>query len=183
MAETGNTGDLIMDEHFTVAQIAKQAGLPETTVRRYLNLFKPFVRAQTFGRAKKYPGETIDLARSIAAMYEAGKETSEITAFLQENVPQIIEVGDEQEKALMTARDARSMAAMLEAQAGLLNAMRTEIEATRNQHKEESEAMLTEIKALRTQVEDLQKELRERPEQRQTLWERITGRGKKPTSL
>ena len=170
-----------MDELLTVTQIAKRAGLPETTVRRYLNLFRPFTKVQTFGRTKKYPAEVIDMVRSIASMYEAGKETIEITAFLQANVPQIIEVGAEQETALMTARDARSMAALLEAQAGVLGAMRTEIEAVRAQHKEESDSMLEEMKALRAQVEDLQRQLQERPDPKPSFWDRITGRGKKPS--
>ncbi len=167
-----------MVETLTIAQVAKEAGLPETTARRYANNFQSFFHAQTYGRAKKYPPEAVELVREIAAMYDSGKETAEIEAVLQATRTQVIDVEDAHETQLMAPRDANALAAVLNVQSGILSALQRQLEAVQSKQESEFETVLEELRALREEVAELKAKDAEAKEP-VGFWARLTGQKKK----
>jgi|SRR5699024_7414441 len=71
-----------MNEWLSVTQLSKQLEIPETTVRRYLNNFDEYFRAEQIGRGKKYHPDAIEILQRIAMLYSIDRETIEIKSIL-----------------------------------------------------------------------------------------------------
>ena len=59
-------------ELLTIAQIAKQLGLPESTVRYYRDRFSEYIPTTGEGRGRRYRGEAVEVFRVIADKLRAG---------------------------------------------------------------------------------------------------------------
>ena len=71
-----------MGDWFSVTQLSKTLGIPETTTRRYLNNFEEFFRYEQIGRGKKYHPDAVEVLQKIATLYGSDRETEEIKVIL-----------------------------------------------------------------------------------------------------
>jgi hypothetical protein len=81
-----------MDDWLTIMEMAQQANLSETTARCYASRFAPFVPHRTVGRITKYAPDTVGILMQVARLYQEGRSTPEVLAWLQREVPQTVEV-------------------------------------------------------------------------------------------
>lgn len=94
-----------MDGWLTIAEVAQQAGLAESTARRYADLFSDFLPARSYGRARKYPPEAPQVLARVAALYQAGAGTPEVRAQLQREIPRTINVEADEEREEQTNQE------------------------------------------------------------------------------
>ena len=76
-----------MSDLLTMAEIARQLNLPESTVRYYRNRFPEFIPAVGDGRARRYRPEALDVLRFIADAMRAQTPAEDVKAALQASFP------------------------------------------------------------------------------------------------
>jgi DNA-binding transcriptional MerR regulator len=69
---------------FTIRDIARELGLPESTVRYYRDAFEEYLPTVGTGRRRRYPTETIPLLRLIAEGFAHNRARSEIERTVNE---------------------------------------------------------------------------------------------------
>lgn len=69
---------------YTIRDIARELGLPESTVRYYRNAFAAFLPSVGTGRRRRYPAEAIPLLRLVAEGYAQNRPRIEIEQALGE---------------------------------------------------------------------------------------------------
>ncbi len=62
-------GGVILQEYLTLAEIARQLNLPESTARYYKNKFSAYIPSYGSGRKKRYSAEAVEVLRLIAEMF------------------------------------------------------------------------------------------------------------------
>lgn len=67
-----------MDKLLTIAEISKQVGIPESTVRYYRDKFEPFFPTVGKGRNRRYRPEAIDIVKVIAEGFNRNMTAMEI---------------------------------------------------------------------------------------------------------
>lgn len=67
----------------TLRQLAAQLELPESTVRYYRDAFLDQIPSVGSGRRRRYPPQAVEVLRSIARSYAAGRSRGEIVTNLQ----------------------------------------------------------------------------------------------------
>lgn len=82
-------------------EIAKKINIPESSLRRYMDLFSEFLISRPVGRGRKYNLETVGVLERIADMYREGYTTTEIKDALAIDVPMTIDVQPEQVSPLV----------------------------------------------------------------------------------
>lgn len=85
----------------TMAQIAKELGLAESTARFYRDRFEDFIPSVGEGRKKRYKPETVEVLRFIADGFNRNLTTADIEGRLTRVFARNIEV--EKETAITTA--------------------------------------------------------------------------------
>lgn len=75
----------------TLVELSREAGLSETTCRRYVSKFKGFIPSQSFGRHVKYQVEAVAVAWRISELYAAGRSSDQIYENLSREFQTIIE--------------------------------------------------------------------------------------------
>lgn len=71
----------------TASEIAKQANIPESTTRRYLNNFESFFKYQDRSRGRRYHPDAVVVVTRIQSLYSAGAESEEIVENLEKEFP------------------------------------------------------------------------------------------------
>jgi DNA-binding transcriptional MerR regulator len=69
---------------YTIRDVARELGLPESTVRYYRNAFAGFLPSVGTGRRRRYPAEAIPLLRLVAEGYAENRPRIEIEQALGE---------------------------------------------------------------------------------------------------
>lgn len=85
-----------MEEWIAIAEIAKRLNLAENTARRYTHLFSEFLKERKFGRTTKYTLDAIEVISQISVLYGQGLTTEEIKRKLLNELPQIVEIHEEE---------------------------------------------------------------------------------------
>ncbi len=85
----------MMREYLTIAEIAKQADIPNSTCRRYLSTFNEFFVAKGGNRLKKYEQGAVEILIRIKNLYEEGLESNQIHNVLINEFSLVVD-GDEQ---------------------------------------------------------------------------------------
>ena len=117
----------------TIADIARQLGLAESTVRYYRDRFAEYIPAVGEGRARRYRPEALDVLRFIADAMRARTPAEDVKAALQASFP----VNAEPQQ--QTAATQQQTAAAIEA------AERRHAEAMERLH-EQQEAQMDELR-------------------------------------
>ncbi|MEK4886437.1 MerR family transcriptional regulator [Bacillus sp. FSL W8-0223] len=113
-----------MSEYLTIAELAEQAGIPNSTCRRYLANFEAFFVVKGGSRLKKYEVEAVNVLKRIKQLYDEGKDTNEIRNILANEFPLVINHDDQRETSekvantptLATSEDVEEIKKALEEQ-------------------------------------------------------------------
>ncbi len=76
-----------MSDLLTMAEIARQLNLPESTVRYYRDRFPEFVPAVGDGRGRRYRPEALDVLQTIADAMREGTPAEDVAAALARQYP------------------------------------------------------------------------------------------------
>lgn len=152
---------VIEKEWLSIAEIADRLGLAENTARRYSNLFSHFLRDRKFGRTTKYTTEALEVISRIAALYNQGLSTEEIKRKLQDEMPLVVDVVEEEKQEQIATLSAYE----------LLKQMAEEQKKQREQQDAFNKALL---ERLDEQQEYIDKSLRERNEQLNKVFEELS---------
>lgn len=71
---------------YTIRDVARELGLPESTVRYYRNAFSAYLPSVGTGRRRRYPPEAIPLLRLVAEGYAQNRTRAEIEQALSESL-------------------------------------------------------------------------------------------------
>ena len=71
---------------YTIRDVARELGLPESTVRYYRNAFSAYLPSVGAGRRRRYPAEAIPLLRLVAEGYAQNRPRAEIEQALSESL-------------------------------------------------------------------------------------------------
>jgi DNA-binding transcriptional MerR regulator len=84
-----------MEKWLSMKELVRLSNLPETTIRRYMNLFHQFVDTKEFGKHKKYSSSVPELMVRIAELYNHNKNTMEVHEILAKERGHIVIVPTE----------------------------------------------------------------------------------------
>lgn len=80
-----------MKEYLTVAEIEKQTGISNASIRRYLREFEAFFTPKGGSRIKKYEDGAVKVLQRIKILYDEGLDTHEIHGILTNEFPMMID--------------------------------------------------------------------------------------------
>jgi DNA-binding IclR family transcriptional regulator len=152
---------VVVEEWLTVKEVAEQTKLPETTCRRYLDLFSDFIKSRALGRTRKYEPGAVDVVARIAEYYQAGQLTPEIRERLGFEYGQTIDIES-------ATKELAATKALEPAQVGDLIAIMNR----QNELLETLGKVLLQYNHQQQEIEDLRSRL-EQIEQRQPWWRRF----------
>lgn len=81
---------IVVEEWYTVGELAEKTGIAEPTLRRYITKFHPYFTSKGGNRAKKYKATAIPILVRIKALYDAGYETAGLADIIRREFPVII---------------------------------------------------------------------------------------------
>lgn len=112
-----------MEKWLTVADIAKETNIPDSTCRRYLAKFSEFFLSKGGSRGKKYDSSAVKILIRIQNLYADGYETEDIDRILRQEFPMVVNGDDKQDEevttvtpTLATSEDIADIKAALEEQ-------------------------------------------------------------------
>jgi predicted RNase H-like nuclease (RuvC/YqgF family) len=150
-----------MEEWLTIAEIAKKAKVAETSVRRYIKLFKEYLPGKQIGRTWRYIPDVIQIIERISASYQAGQSTQEIFQMLRQNFPQVMNVEEEKHHITTTSPPQHHMTEIAAVQvealrqiAGILNKIVTQ--------EQKIETLFGEVQTLSDEVIFLRRKLKDK---------------------
>ena len=90
-------------ELLTIAQIAKQLDLPESTVRYYRDRFSEYIPTTGEGRGRRYKGEAVEVFRFIADKLRAGMPADILEVELRSRFAREVTAGPQSDHSSSTA--------------------------------------------------------------------------------
>lgn len=177
--------------YLTIPEIAKETGIPESTVRRYLEQHNHTLRTKKSSRgAWLLKEEDIPLIREIRACYERKMSSDEVEEYLlQSGQPLTITVDDDQEKEMITPAQAfmqltgevknlqEKLASTNEQLASAHEEIRQLIESQKSdsdKQEKSMDALMNEMKLISDGIGRLERERQKRAEQ--SFWQRLFGK-------
>ena len=136
-----------MSDLLTMAEIARQLNLPESTVRYYRNRFPEFIPAVGDGRARRYRPEALDVLRFIANAMRAQTPAEDVKAALQASFP--VNVEPQQQTATTQQQTA---AVLRELIADVVRATTADTEKALLEVAEETATLRSETQQLRNEL-------------------------------
>ena len=136
-------------ELLTIAQIAKQLDLPESTVRYYRDRFSEYIPTTGEGRGRRYRGEAVEVFRVIADKLRAGMPADILEVELRSRFAREVTAVPQPDRSSSTAAMVPA-AAFIEVLARIDGALGTLGDLPRV-----VEAQSQEIEGLRRQLDDL----------------------------
>lgn len=76
---------------YTLPDIAREAGVSESTCRRYVKNFSAFIPMESRGRVNLYHTDSIPVLKRIKHLYDMGYATQEVWDIVSQDFDQIIE--------------------------------------------------------------------------------------------
>lgn len=135
------------DQLLTIAEIAKQLNIPESTARFYRDRFESFIPAVGTGRSKRYRPETADVLRYVAEAYKRNEPQWQIEEALSRMVARNIDVSEETAMTAAVAQQ-QSFVALADQFQKAMGQIATAMETMAEQKKE--------ITELREHVSDIE---------------------------
>lgn len=148
-----------MDRLYSLADIARELGLPHSTVRYYRDRFADYFPTVGEGRNRRYRPEAIAVVRTIAAAMSQGMTVEQVEELLAQNFP--CNVSPSQQQPVATQQPLPYTPQQI---AAMINAMATAIQAL-NQSVQQIAAAVERIEERLERVEGVREELSEFREQ------------------
>ncbi|MCA1794607.1 MAG: hypothetical protein LC660_12205 [Desulfobacteraceae bacterium] len=83
-------------KNYTLPELARAAGVSESSARRYSKDFAEFLPTANNGRFKKYKGECVQAVKFIKKSYDAGQDKDQIRISLSYEFSQVVESNHQQ---------------------------------------------------------------------------------------
>ena len=77
----------VVTDGLALRELAEATGLPESTARRYAQLFAEFLEAEGEGRDRRWPPSAVVVLQRIAALYHEGHTTEGVRRQLAVSTP------------------------------------------------------------------------------------------------
>lgn len=164
-----------MQEYLTLAEIARQLNLPESTARYYKNKFSAYIQSYGNGRKMRYGVEAIEALRLIAEMYNRNANATEIEDALSREFAVNIDIVNQSDRNTTTTQQLREMTALLELSVQAIKDVAQvkeellEVKEQLAKQQEYQEQCLDERDRRLTEI--MRKMLEDR--QQKTLWQKI----------
>lgn len=101
-------------KYYTMVEVARLIGIPESTARSYRDRFPSFISTYGQGRTKRYTDRTLEVLRMVAAMSHEGIPFEDIQSALEAHFGVAIEPQDSQDTQQYNAiSQSQTMAGML----------------------------------------------------------------------
>lgn len=78
-------------EWLTITELAERTNIPETTIRRYVKLFKTFFKTSGGTRSRRYEEQGVRILVRIKNLYDEGRDTDEISRILTTEFAMVID--------------------------------------------------------------------------------------------
>lgn len=88
--------DVFEKKWLSIAEIAAVCELPENTVRRYINVFKPLLETKNFNRSTKLTIENVPILIRINKLFKENLTAEEVRAILSKEYTTTLDVEDEE---------------------------------------------------------------------------------------
>lgn len=148
-----------MDRLYSLADIARELGLPHSTVRYYRDRFADYFPTVGEGRNRRYRPEALAVVRTIADAMHQGMTVEQVEELLAQNFPR--NVAESQRQPVATQQPLPYTPQEI---AAMVNAMATAIQ-TLNQSVQQIAATIERIEERLEGVEGMREELSEFREQ------------------
>ena len=184
-----------MDTTFTIADIARENKIPESTLRFYRDAFQDYIRTTRNGRNRRYLPEAVKALTTIHQLFGEGLSREQVEERLGEIFPRTITLESESQQdrnkqlALLSqglmpvlveyTESQKRLALAIEKQTDAFAKLSTRFEENRQQERKRSEKLL---RMLRDQKAELERQRRENEVLKRELhrplsfWEVITGK-------
>lgn len=181
-----------MEDLKRLTQLSRESGVPESTIRRWIEKHRHYFAGKKIGKITYYPPAAVELITRIKSLYEAGRSTAEIEEILAEATPKTLTIepndsprsnaGLEAVNAAISAatkivdqrREIELLAVQILQKSEEVNTLRdqvrtlqTETAALKNSTTERIEGHAWEISKLRDELEALRRKIEPEP---LTLW-------------
>lgn len=93
----------MVEEWWTITELAKRLELHENTARRYAKLFDGFIKSRQYGRTIKYHPEAMPILATVSQLYKDGLGTQEIQQRIQSIYAQHVEVDSDDQRTTPSA--------------------------------------------------------------------------------
>lgn len=163
-----------MEEWRTIAEMAQELNLGETTVRRYTRIFDTYLQKRKLGRATKYSREAQEIIQGIAELYDQGYGTVEVDAVLSRQYSKIIDV--DSTGGEVVAVDGGDMEIKMSSIVNIIKEQQREIEALKSElEKTQTQIASTADERDRVLIAKMREMMTEKEKERQRLpwWKRI----------
>ena len=150
-----------------ISELSKESGIPESTIRRWIESFRHYFAGKKIGKTTYYHPDALDVLKRLKTFYDAGRSTEEIEEILSMALPKTITIEPENppppeplperkdtlfsliEKSIDQRREIQLLAVQLLRRDDDLKELRERIAAV--------ESKDTEIATLKTEIETLKK--------------------------
>lgn len=79
-----------MSKWYSVNELAKETGIAEPSLRRYISNFQPYFISKGGSRAKKYDPSAISILKRIKQLFDEGYETDGVREVIKQEFPVIM---------------------------------------------------------------------------------------------
>ena len=138
----------------TLPELARRAGISESTARRYAKQFTEFVPAESRGRVRTYSEEAITVMQRIKVLYDQGLGTEEVRQQLESEFQRTIDVEPVVEDGGGQSPEAATGSTSLEAQ-GIVREFVRYIRRD-NERKRQIQLLKKGLRALRDKIQQLE---------------------------
>lgn len=184
-----------MDTTFTIADIARETKIPESTLRFYRNTFSEYIRTEGSGRTRRYHGDTVKVLTTVHQLFAENLDREQVEERLSQTFQHAHTVKSEAQQdrskalALLTqglmplietfAQSQRQLADAIEKQTEAFGKLATRFEESREHERKRSKKLLSMFREQKTELERQRREnevLKRELHRPLSFWEIITGR-------
>ena len=159
-------------KYFTMVEMAKTIGIPESSARGYRDRFPSYMSTTGQGRGKRYTEDALEALRIVATMSrEGGIPTEEIESALEARFGVVIESHESQPQTVVSSSQivADNSQALVVAITSEMTAMREQIMALNAQLEDREESRDLQLVAVMREIQEMRQEIR-RP-----WWKKLFG--------
>jgi len=141
-----------------LSELARQAGLPDTTARRYMGQFKEYFPSKREGRTRLFPEEGAETLKEIAKLYSQGLTAPQVEERLRGQFEQTIETEETSLTVADRERELQSRERLAQALETLANQKEKLLELDRTDQAlaEKNRELERELSELRDRLDRLE---------------------------